>query len=195
MTAIIDDAAYCEYVCGAWLAAAREFGPAATAAVEGFLDGPGPNPMVLPAFTAPALPAGVTAAAAGALPRIFNFVKTIKAAPGYTEAIGLQLGVVGQEDTAEHPLPEFSLKAERGGGCECVKILFKKFGRQGVVIYGRRGGGDWELLAIDLSSPYMDERPMMIAGVPEVREYRLQYYDNAAPSGGFTEVQSITVSP
>lgn len=92
-------------------------------------------------------------------------------------------------------MPEFSLKVERGGGCECVKIIFKKFGRQGVVIYCRRGGGPWELLAIDLSSPYLDERPLLAAGVPEVRDYRLQFYDNAAPSGDFSDVQSITVSP
>lgn len=198
VTASVADARYCEHVCGAWLTAARELGPAATAAVDDLFDGAGADPFVLPGFNPPPLPAGVTAVPPGALRRIFAFVQTIKASPGYTEAIGLQLGIVGQEDAAEHPLPEFSVKVERGGtagSCECVKVVFKKFGRQGVVIYSRRGGGAWEMLAIDLSSPYLDERPLLAPGTPEVREYRLQYYDDAAPVGGFTDVVSVTVTP
>lgn len=195
VTAIINDARYCEYACGDWLTTAREFGPAATAAIELLFDGDGAVPAALPAFAPPALPAGVTAAAPGALRRIFLFVQKIKGCKTYTEAIGLQLGIVGQEDAAEHPVPEFSLKQERGEGCQCVRIIFKKFGRQGVVIYSRRGGGAWEMLGIDLASPYLDERPLLAAGAPEVREYRLQYYDDAAPTGDFTPVQSITVTP
>jgi hypothetical protein len=138
----------------------------------------------------------VSAVPSGALRRIFAFVQTIKASPNYTEAIGLQLGIVGQEDAAEHPLPEFTVETERGdGSCQCVKIRFKKFGRQGVVIHSRRGGGAWEMLGIDLSSPYQDERPLLVAGQPEVREYRLQFYDDAAPVGGFTDVKTVTVTP
>ena len=144
------------------------------------------------------LPAGVTAVDAGALQRIFVFVQSIKSAPAYTEAIGLQLGIVGQEDSAAHPVPEFTIKSERGGpagSCECEKVTFKKYGRQGVVVYSRRAGGAWEMLGVDLNSPYVDERPLLVPGTPEVREYRLQYYDDSQPAGDFTEVQSITVSP
>jgi len=92
-------------------------------------------------------------------------------------------------------VPTFTLKVERGDGSEVVKVAFRKYGRPGVAIYSRRGGTAWELLAIDLSSPYNDERPLLAAGVPEIREYKLQYYDDAAPTGDFTEVQSVTVSP
>jgi len=76
-----------------------------------------------------------------------------------------------------------------------VKVIIKKYGRQGVVIYSKRGTGTCELLAIDFSSPYMDERPPLVVGQPEVRDYRLQYYDDAAPTGEFTPVQSVTVTP
>jgi len=197
VTAIINKANYCKYVTGLWRTAVRDFGPACTSAIDDLYDGFGSAPFVLPVFAAPPLPAGVTAVPAGALRDIFDFVKAIKARPGYTEAIGLQLGIVGQEDAAEHLLPEFTVKVERGGSgsCECVKVSFKKYGRQGVVIYSRRGGGAWEMLAIDLNSPYLDERPLLAAGVPETREYRLQFYDDAAPEGGYTEVTSVTVSP
>lgn len=195
VTANVADARYCEYACGIWLAAAREFGPAATGAIEELLGGPGGAAFVLPVFTVPALPAGVVAVPSGALSRIANFVQMIKASPNYTEAIGLQLGIVGPEDATENPLPTFTVSVERGSGCECVKIVFKKYGRQGVVIHSKRGGGAWEMLAIDLASPYLDERPLLAAGQPEVREYRLQYYDDAAPVGGFTDVTSVTVTP
>lgn len=195
VTASIADARFCQYASGIWLTAVREFGPASTASLEELFTGAGPNAYVLPSFAAPALPAGVTAVPPGALDRIFNFVQAIKSRPAYTEAIGLQLGVVGQEDATLHPVPEFTLKKERGGGCECVKISFKKFGRQGVVIHSKRGGAAWEMLGIDLHSPYLDERPLLVAAVPEVRDYRLQFYDDAAAVGDFTDVSSMTVTP
>lgn len=197
VTAIVADAKYCEYVCGSWLTTVRELGPAATAAIETLFDGTGPGPFVPPAFTPPSLPTGVSAVSPGALQRIFAFVKAIKSRPKYTENIGLQLRIVGQEDAAEHLVPEFTLKLERQGtgACECVRINFTKFGRQGVVIYSRRGGGDWQMLAIDLSSPYLDERPLLTPGVPEVREYRLQFYDDAAATGPMTDIATVTVAP
>lgn len=194
VAASVADALFCEYACGPWLTAARDFGPAATESVSILLDGPGTSPHGLTVFTAPPL-GTVVPVDSGALQRIYKFVQTIKASPNYTEAIGLQLGIVGQEDATENPLPTFTLAVERMGGCECVRIFFKKYGRQGVVIHGRRGGGAWEMLAIDLSSPYHDERPLLAAGQPEVREYRLQFYDDAAPVGDFTPVQSAAVTP
>ena len=92
-------------------------------------------------------------------------------------------------------LPTFTLSVERGSGSEIVRVVFKKYGRQGVVIHCKRGGGAWEMLAIDLASPYVDERPLLVATQPEVRDYRLQFYDDAAPVGDFTDVSSVTVAP
>ena len=195
VTAIVADARFCEYACGIWLAAVREFGPAATASIEQLFSGSVGGSFALTVFAAPALPAGVVPVAAGALDRIFAFVQTIKAAPNYTEAIGLMLGIVGAEDTAVHDVPEFSLKVERAGGCECVRVVFRKFGHDGVVIFCRRNGGAWEMLAIDLASPYLDERPLLVPTAPETREYRLQFYDGSEPTGDFTPTQSVTVGP
>lgn len=191
----VADALFCEYACGPYLTAVREFGPAATASVEELLYGPGTSPHVLTVFTPPAL-GGVVPVDSGALERIAKFIQTIKASPNYTEAIGLQLGIVGAEDTVEQDRPTFEVKNERGGGsCECVKILFRKYGRDGVAVYSRRGGGDWELLGIDLASPYLDERPLLVPGTPEVRDYRLQFYDDSAPTGPYTDPKGTTVTP
>ena len=195
VTDTVADAKFCEHACGLWLTAVREFGPASTAAIEDLLGTSGAADFVLPVFTPPALPAGVVAVPPGALLRIFAFVQTIKASPNYTEAIGLQLGIVGAEDTAENPVPTFALTLERNGTQQGVRVAFKKYGRDGVVIHSKRGGSPWELLAIDLASPYLDERPLLAPGAPEVREYRLQFYDDAAPVGDFTDVASVTVTP
>jgi hypothetical protein len=201
----VADALFCEYASGAWLTAGREFGPAVTAGLEGLYHGTGGGVMPLPVFTPPPLPPAQPAAvpplpavvvvAPGALDRIHALVQVIKGQLTYTEAMGLQMGLVGPENLTDNPLPTFTLRAERAGGCECVKIIFKKFDHDGVVISTRRGGGAWEMLAIDLSSPYLDERPLLVATTPEIREYRMQFFDGHTPVGGFTPVQSITVAP
>lgn len=195
VTATVADARYLQYACGPWLTATRDFGPAATSALEALYEGPGADPFVLTVFTPPALPVGVTAVGAGALQRIFAFVQVIKTSPNYTEAIGLQLGTVGAEETAENLVPTFSLMVERGETSEVVKVVFRKYGRPGVAIYCRRGGAAWELLAIDLASPYLDARPLLVPTTPEVREYRLQYYEAESPVGDFTAIASVTVAP
>ena len=64
-----------------------------------------------------------------------------------------------------------------------------------MAIYSRRAGGPWELLAIDLASPYLDARPLLVATQPETREYRLQYYEAEAPVGDFTAIASVSVAP
>ena len=195
VTATVADARFLQYAAGPWLTATRDFGPASTSALEELFEGPGADPFVLPVFSAPALPTGVTAVGAGALQRLFGFVQVIKTSPNYTEAIGLQIGVVGAEEAAENLVPTFSLLVERGDGQEVVKVAFRKYGRPGVAIYGRRNGGPWELLAIDLASPYLDARPLLVPTTPETREYRLQYYEAEAPVGDFTAIASVTVAP
>ncbi len=205
VAARVADARYCEYLCGDWLTWIRECGPAATAAVETLFYGTSPGDYLAPVFTPPMMSLGDATATppipatvpvpAGALRRIQDFVKEIKSKPAYTNDLGLQLGIVGEEDSAEHPVPKFSLKLEDGAGdCQCVRIRFKKFGRQGVVVWSRRGGGAWEKLGIDLNSPYVDQRPLLTPGTPEVRDYRLQFYDDDAAIGDFSPTQSATVA-
>mgnify|MGYP003350136036 CR=1 FL=1 len=65
----------------------------------------------------------------------------------------------------------------------------------GAIFVGVRGGGAWELLAIDTESPYMDERALLTPGTPEVREYRARYWDKGTPNGDWTDVAKVTVSP
>ena len=197
VTNIVKDAQFAKYLTGLWLTAVREFGPAATSALEAFLtqDGDGVTAFVPPVFTPPALPAGVVAVPTGALNRILLMAARIKTLPTYTEAIGLQLGIVGPEDATAHALPEFSLKLLTGAECDCVQINFKKFSYKGVAVYGSVNDGPEQLLGIDLATPYVDARPLTVAGVAEKRTYRLRFYDDNGPVGDFTAASSVTVSP
>jgi hypothetical protein len=194
VTASVNDAKYSHYVLGLWLTAVRTFSPSTTDSVDDVLTGAGTSPMVLPGFTAPALPVGVTAALPGTLTRIFGLIAKIKLSPGYTEAIGTDLGIVGSQET-EKAVPRFLTELLQGSGCQCVKHTFYKYGHMGVYIEGRRGGSAWEFLAIDTESPYMDERPLLVAGTPEVREYRMRFWDKGTPNGDWTNVTKVTVSP
>lgn len=194
VTASVNDAKWGNYVLGTWLSAVRSFSPSTTDAVDDVLTGSGAGAVVLPTFAAPALPAGVTAALPGALNRIFALVAKMKLAANYTETIGTDLGIVGAEETAK-PVPKFTATLEQGTGCQCVKLVFYKYTHMGVYIESRRGTGPWEFLSIDTQSPYLDERPLLAAAQPEVREYRMRFWDKGTPNGDWTDVVKVTVSP
>jgi len=194
VTASVNDAKYGNYVLGTWLSAVRNFSPSTTDAVDDVLTGEGAANVVLPTFVTPTLPAGVTAVPPGVLNRIFALIAKMKLSSNYAEAIGTDLGIVGSEAT-EKALPKFSAELLQGAGCQCVKLTFAKYGHMGVYIESRRGTGAWEFQAIDTESPYMDERPLLAAGTPEVREYRMRFWDKGTPNGDWTDVVKVTVSP
>ena len=194
ITASVNDARFAGYVLGSWLSAARAFSPSCTGAVDELLTGSGGNALVLPTFTAPALPTGVTAALPGVLTRIFSLISKMKLHANYTEAIGTDLGTVGLVET-EKPVPKFLADLQQGVGCQCVKLTFYKYTHMGVHIESRRADGAWEFLGIDTESPYLDDRPLLVAGQPEVREYRMRFWDKGTANGDWTDVVKVTVSP
>ena len=92
--------------------------------------------------------------------------------------------------------PRFLTELLQGSAAQTVKLTFYKQGHQGVYMECRRGpNGVFEFLAIDTESPYLDERPLLVAGQPEVREYRMRFWDKGTPNGDWTDVTSETVSP
>lgn len=195
LAARVNDARFSGYSAGLWLAQSRAFAPACTSALDGLYTGTGTAPFVLPGFVAPPLPAGVTPVPPGALARLFDFIAIIKRAPGYTEAIGLDLRIVGPEQPPPSALPVFTVAAVTGTACQCVRISFKKYGNMGVVVESRRGTGDWEVLIIATKSPWLDGRPLLVPTAPEIREYRLRFWQDGEAVGDYTDVAKVTVSP
>ena len=195
MGASMDDARWCGFVLGLWLPAVRAFSPATTDAVDAVLTGTGPSAVALPIFTAIPLPGGVVPQKPGALMRIFAMVARIKLDPAYTVAAGTDMGIVGSEDASSHAAPKFTAVVQDGIGVQAVRLGFFKYTHMGVFIESRRNAGAWEFLGIDSESPYMDERALLTPATPEVREYRMRFWDKGTPNGDWTDVAKVTVSP
>ena len=133
-TASVDDARWCAYGLGIWITAVRAFSPSTTDAVDAMLTGEGSSPMVLPTFTPPSLPNGAAPRKPGALTRIFAMVARIKQDPAYTEAMGTDLGIVGAEESGQHPAPKFTAVVQDGSGVQVVRLGFFKYTHMGVFI-------------------------------------------------------------
>lgn len=193
------------YVLSSWLPAVRTFNSAATDATALLAHGEGSTALVLPTFTAPTPPTGVVPVPPGVLtPRLFDLVAQIKAAPGYTDPIGDDLGIVGEATggggaamaaVATVPVPKFKVTAKSTVTGPQVALDFIKHGHTGVYIETKRGTGDWEFLATDTFAPYTDTRALLVAGTPEVRQYRMCYWDKGEPTNDWSDIASLTVGP
>ena len=176
-----------------WYVSVQQFALAATATKESMaMDESGiitalPVPVVFDNPPEPCPP--------GILARLFKLIQRIKSSPNYTEAIGQDLGIIGSQAADTHAYPEGNPSIKRNTTQEYVEIKFPKYHHTAVLIESRRNGSDWENVGVGQISPWNDERPLQTAGVPEVREYRLCWYENNKISGDFSPVIKITVGP
>ncbi len=80
----------------------------------------------------------------------------------------LQASASGSEMDPGTYKPVFTVEMKGG----LITLDFKKKGVDALAFYGRlRGTMGWTKLAVDTSSPYIDGRPLAVAGVAEAREY------------------------
>lgn len=133
---------------------------------------------------------------AGMLTRIITLVNKMKLSPGYTDFIGQDLLIVplARNNGSDYPYPPFSLSLYDGAYNQIVRIDFKKFKHNSVYVECRRNGGPWEFLTIDNAKPYLDNRPLLVEGVAETREYRLRWWDKGTANGPWSPIQSISVT-
>jgi hypothetical protein len=99
VTAAVADCGWLIYILQSWLPAGRTWVLACTDAATDAQTGDGTALMVLPVFTAPALPTGVVAVNTGALNRIFALVQTIKDSGKCSDTNATNLGIVGSAQT------------------------------------------------------------------------------------------------
>ena len=122
---------------------------------------------VLPANFPPAVPVGI-------LPRFRALAQRIKGLHTYTVAIGQALGIEGPAATALAAItataqPVVRGRALVGGG---VEINSTKGDAEAVDIYSQRDGDAAPVqLARVMHLPYLDARPLLVAGKPETRTY------------------------
>ena len=84
-------------------------------------------------------------------------------------------------------------KSDPGG---VVELDFDKSISDGVNIYAKRDGdADFVFLARDTASPYIDNRPLLVATKPELREYKAVYVSNDAEIGLFSDEVVVNCAP
>lgn len=173
--AVINDATWALYCLEKVNPTAKAYAQAMTAAIETNLYSEPVlgSPVPLPGY---ALPTPIpTQVMPGALRRMFEFIAAMKKRAGYTDPIGEDLGVIGEEIT-DNPdaVPRLGKIVVRGGE---VVIPFFKDGHMGVWIECSVDGGAWAFVTIDTTSPYNDARPLEPGHAAEKRRYRLCFWD------------------
>jgi hypothetical protein len=123
---------------------------------------------------------------------IMRELKRITDLPNFAEADAMQLGIRKQNNEqmkqSEHPLiSAITVMPDQ------VVIDWIKGIMDGVAVYGSADGVHFELLGIDLRSPYEDKRKNKVDGVPEIRYYKLRYLKGDVQVGQFSDVVNVTV--
>ena len=124
-----------------------------------------------------------------------TLARRIKVHPAYTEALGKRLGIEGAEDTTDMTTAKPTLKGTailQGH----AQIGFDKQKSDGINLYSKRDGdADWVKLSFDSQSPYLDNRPLLVAGKPEQRRYRACYVIADSEIGLYSDEMVVTVKP
>ncbi len=152
----------------------------------------GPNDGTIPATpVTPAPPAPVpTSMPAGILTRFRELVRRIKATPGYTESIGVALGIIGTESIAPDPAtlaPAISLRSSGGQ----VEVVWNKGQMEAIEIQKDSGNGTWQFLALDTRPNYIDTTPLPTPAA--AWKYRAIYSNDAQRIGQWSNVAEISV--
>lgn len=130
---------------------------------------------------------------AGMFPQIVHLAERIKNTTGYTTPMGEDLGIEPPVTTPAFLDPVFTALALPNSE---VRLEWVKGTSDGVLVEGQRAGETtWTLLGTDRFSPFLDGRPPLVAGQPEVRRYRMRYLDGDEPVGNYSAVVTVTTVP
>lgn len=141
----------------------------------------------------PATPAAAFTPTAGMFVQVVALAERIRNTAGYTMAIGEDLGIVPTAGVIALGDPTFTAAAQPNSE---VRLNWVKATADGVLVEGQRAAETvWTVLGTDTSSPYLDSRPPLVAGQPEVRRYRVRYVVNDVPIGNYSTVTSVTTAP
>ena len=119
----------------------------------------------------------------------------IKKSAAYTKAVGDTLQLEGAEDSTDmtQAAPTLAATAKMGG---VVEVAFNKLLAEGVHLYEERGDATgFSYLASETHSPYVDNRPLLVAGKPETRQYKAVFFSGKAEFGLESNVLVVTARP
>lgn len=140
---------------------------------------------------APALGTPPAAVPPGIFARASALAARLKKHPGYTDALGQDLGLIGAEQTVDlnslKPVLEISPPAGH------PNVGWTKQGMDGLEIQVDRGTGAFAFLAFDTIPDYLDTAPLPAPGTSAVWKYQALYRLNDEPVGQWSDGASVSV--
>ena len=128
----------------------------------------------------------------GMLTWLFEEIGRWKKAEGYTDTIGADLGLVGHAAIVHADPPALTAGPVAQNS---VELDFTLYEHDGVWIESQRQGeGGFTFLSTDTGSPYVDNRPVKVAGQAEWRDYRACWWDGDVASYAFGPVLRVLVN-
>jgi len=141
-----------------------------------------------PAVAPPLTQAGIFTFISGIVGRIKSNTAN------YTENIGKELGIVGEEIVFKEADFKSVISAEAKK--DFVVVNFTKKGVDGVNVYshpiGSNDANAWEKLGMDNHPPYYDSRPLANVGQPEIRAYKVMGVINDEEVGDWSNIATAT---
>jgi hypothetical protein len=99
----------------------------------------------------------------------------------------------GVESSGADAAKKLSSGRKRGG---VVEMDFNLANSEGVNTCSRRDGGtDFKFLARDTVPPYVDNRPLLVAGKPELREYKAVFVVGDQEVSQFSNQITVNCTP
>ncbi len=166
------------------------WGQAITAWRSSVLEGD-PLAAFPPVPTSPVVPTFEGGEKPGIEERTRGFAARIRGAGNYTTEIGENYGIVAP---APAPPGTPTVLAQALTQSQ-VRLSIGKAGYSVLAVDSRRGGGGWEQIAVAQTAEYIDGRAPLVAGQPELREYRVQGMQNNQRVGALSGVSSAVTVP
>jgi len=144
-----------------------------------------------PSPTAPLLPTFAIGSEAAIRPRTLLYAGIIRAAPLFTVQVGDNYGIIS---APEGPPGTPELDAEPLGG-SLVRLDVDKAGYDSVAIDSRYVGEPWVEIGVCETAEFLDGRAPLVAGQPEVREFRAQGRQNNVRVGPISMIVTTVTIP
>ena len=123
--------------------------------------------------------------------------RRIKPNPAYDTALGEKMGIVGPADATDvsHAQPQLKGTAKANG---VVEVDSDKLGGlvEGIHLSSQReGDSGWVFLGTETHPPYVDNRPLLQPGKPEIRRYKAIFFLGKAEVGLASDILEVTARP
>lgn len=124
--------------------------------------------------------------------RAASLAGRIKSHTHFTEADGLDMGIIGKENVLNRGVVKPSIKIRLQAGHP--EVVWRKQGMSGIEIWVSREGADYVFLAISNYPNYIDTEMLPPTGKSAIWKYKVIYREHDKQTGQWSDEVSITVA-